>query len=279
MDIKSASGRRTLSAAAPPDSQYRDSARLAVRARLHARYSTIDWFDWVADRLHFAEGARVLDIGCGAGWFWAQAAPRLPAGLALTIADQSAGMVAEAVQRLSSVDRYAQVDGRVADAAALPFSTSSFDAVIAMHVLHHVPEPARAVDEMARVLRPGGRVVVTTNGRGNLGSIFSLASRAFGVPAMDPAVDALGIHEAASLLGRHFARVDVARFEDLYAISDPEDVFAYLTSLPPGIDAPAAQRDALRRLIAEDFAGGGTLQARRQAGLVVARGVIAGAPD
>lgn len=268
-----------MSAAAPLDSQYRDSARLAVRARLHARYSTIDWFDWVADRLHLAEGARVLDIGCGAGWFWAQAAPRLPAGLALTVADQSAGMVAEAVQRLSSIDRYVRVEGRVADAAVLPFAAASFDAVIAMHVLHHVPEPARAVDEMARVLRPGGRVVATTNDPDNLGSVFDLASRAFGGPATDPAADVLGIDAAVGLLGNRFARVDLARFEDLYAISDPEDVFAYLTSLPPGLDAPAAQREALRRLIAEDFAAaGGTLQARRQAGLVVARGLIAGAP-
>ncbi len=266
-----------MSVVAPPASQYRDSARLAARARLHARYSTIDWFDWVADRLHLADGAHVLDIGCGAGWFWAQAAARLPAGLSLTVIDRSVGMVAEAVGRLSALGRYPRVDGRVADAVALPFSAGSFDAVIAMHVLYHVPDPGRAVDEMARVLRPGGRAVVTTNGHDNLGAVFDLASRAFGGPAVDPAADVLGVDQAASLLGRRFARVDLARFEDVYAISDPEDVFAYLTSMPPGIDAGRERKEALRRLIDQDFAvASGTLEARRQAGLVVARGVVDG---
>ena len=269
--------RQALSPVAPPASQYRDSARLAARARLHTRYGTGGWFDWVADRLGLAAGARVLDIGCGAGWFWTQAAARLPDRLELTVADRSEGMVAEAVRRISSCAHYARVDGQVADAVALPFADRSFDAVVAMHMLYHVPEPDRAIDELARVLRPGGWAIVTANRLGNLGALFELASGAFGGPATDPAAAALALDEAAILLGNRFDRVDLARFDDVYAISDPEDVFAYLTSMPPGIDAAEQDRNTLRRLVERAIARhGGTLEARREAGLAVARGIAAG---
>ena len=269
--------RQPLSPVAPPESQYRDSGRLAARARLHTRYGTGGWFDWVADRLGLAGGAHVLDIGCGAGWFWAQAAARLPDGVSLTVADRSEGMVDEAVRRLSANAHFAGVDGHVADAVALPFADCSFDAVVAMHILHHVPEPGRAIDEMARVLRPEGQVIVTANRIGNLGTLFELASRAFGGPATDPAAAALSLDQAAALLGNRFDRVDLVRFDDVYAISDPEDVFAYLTSMSPGGDAAPEDRITLRRLTGQTIErGGGTLEARRETGLAVARGLAIG---
>ena len=265
--------RQALSPAAPLASQYRDSAKLAARARLHTRYGTGGWFDWVADRLGVAAGARVLDIGCGVGWFWTQAATRLPDGLELTVADCSEGMVGEAARRTTACGRFAQVDGRVADAMALPFAEDSFDLVVAMHVLHHVPDPDRAIREMRRVLRPSGLAVVTTSGRDNLASLFRLGGEAFGGPALDPAAAVFGLEQASKALGACFERIDVARFEDVYAVSDPDDILAYLTSLPPGIDASEKELATLQRLISLAFvAGNGVLRVRREAGLLAARG-------
>ena len=60
--------------------QYSTSQKLAARARLHTQYGISDegWFEWVARRLQLRDGDKVLDIGCGPGWFWAAAAPLLP---------------------------------------------------------------------------------------------------------------------------------------------------------------------------------------------------------
>lgn len=253
-------------------SQYRDSSNLAARGRLHARYGTVNWFTWVAERLGLESGMSVLDIGCGAGWFWTRAATRLPDNLKLMLIDRSAGMVAEAYGRISSHGRFEAVDALIADATALPFADSSFDAVLAMHVLYHVPDPMDAVREMARVLRPDGMAIVTTNGRRNLGALFELGARAFGGPSADPAAAVVGIDAAIALMGGCFERVDLTRFNDVYVISDPNDVFAYLTSMPPGIDAGMESRNALRRLIEQAFeANAGTLNVRREGGILIAK--------
>ena len=63
----------------------------------------------------------MLEVGCGAGWMWAEAAARLPGDLDLTLTDVSPGMVDEAVERVGSLGRYLRTTGRVADVQDLPF--------------------------------------------------------------------------------------------------------------------------------------------------------------
>jgi ubiquinone/menaquinone biosynthesis C-methylase UbiE len=65
----------------------------------------------------------VLDIGCGPGRFWAGAAATLPPDLDLTLADQSEGMVDEALKNIAAVkDKFRAVAGRQAYVCALPFA-------------------------------------------------------------------------------------------------------------------------------------------------------------
>ncbi len=103
-------------------------------------------------------GARVLELGCGPGHL----AMRLVRdhGLDVVALDLDPAMVERAslgAQRLVGVPRPAFVVG---DAAALPFADSEFDVVLSTLSLHHWTDPAGAIAEIARVLRPGGRVLV-----------------------------------------------------------------------------------------------------------------------
>jgi ArsR family transcriptional regulator len=96
----------------------------------------------------------VLDVGSGDG---AAAASLAPHSRSLTCIDTNARLVEIAKERLA---RFDHVKNLVADVHALPFADASFDAVMMFHTLTYAERPARAIAECARVLRPGGRLVL-----------------------------------------------------------------------------------------------------------------------
>lgn len=96
----------------------------------------------------------VLDVGSGDG---AAANALAPYCRSLTCIDTSSRMIEAAQERLH---RFAHVRSQVADVHALPFAADSFDAVLVFHTLTYAEDPARALQECARVLRPSGRMVL-----------------------------------------------------------------------------------------------------------------------
>ena len=102
-------------------------------------------------------GERILDIGTGTGWAARLAAQR---GAAVTGIDIAPGMIAAAQALSDGVDP--RPDFVQASAEDVPFDDESFDGVISTYGVIFANEPSRAVDEMARVLRPGGRLALAT---------------------------------------------------------------------------------------------------------------------
>jgi ArsR family transcriptional regulator len=113
------------------------------------------------DRFHlaalaaFAEREWIIgDLGCGTGTVSAALAPFVARVVAV---DGSAAMLQAAKKRLHGFDN---IDLRRGELEALPIDDARLDAATLMLVLHHVPEPERALSEASRVLKPGGRVVL-----------------------------------------------------------------------------------------------------------------------
>ena len=231
--------------------QYKNSNKLQARANLHIKYGSGEpWWPFVARAANLPTGAAVLDLGCGPGWMWDGGQGDFPPGLKLTLADISQGMVDEALARVRKIDRYASVDGLVADASALPFSDESLDAVLACHMLYHVPDPSKALDEIRRVLKPGGIAAVTTNDSDNLKLMYEFGARAFGGAPGDPSGAVFDLATARELMSTRFADVTVSHCRGELAVTDGEALVDALTSYPPGDGASEAQVDELRRLIA-----------------------------
>jgi SAM-dependent methyltransferase len=254
------------------DVQYRDSSRLAARARLHVKYGTapVAWFPWLATQVEWRPGADVLEVGCGAGWMWAEAAARLPTDLGLTLTDLSTGMVSEAVERVGSLGRYRRTSGRVADIQDLPFRSGAFDVVVAVYVLHHVPDTRRAVAEMARVLRPGGVALVACVGDRHLAELHQIRQEVFGSTWAGATTGSFGANAAADVLPRAFADVDWRPYRDRLDCRDPDDVVDYLASIPPVEDADPAQHERVVEAVRARFAeGGGRLRISKDTGLFV----------
>ncbi|MCX5497032.1 class I SAM-dependent methyltransferase [Kaistia dalseonensis] len=252
--------------------QYADSRKLAARARLNSHYTiaATGWFEWVASQLPLRARDRVLDVGCGPGWFWAAAEPIAPAELRLTLLDLSAGMVGEAVTRCATAG-FNGVEGETADATALPFAAETFDAVIAMHMLYHVADQMTAISEAWRVLKPGGFLAVTTNGIGNMREIYALTTRLGSAP-IDPAAAAFGFDDAKRLMRAAFGNVTASEHPAHLRVTEPEDLILAMTSFPPGDRASEAELQSFRGAVAEAFdAGGGVLESAKETGLFISR--------
>ena len=113
------------------------------------------------DRFHLAALAALADgtwtvgdLGCGTGQVSAALAPFVARVIAV---DASAAMLQAARKRLNGLDN---VELRRGDLEALPIDNGQLDAATLMLVLHHVPEPERALADVARVLKPQGRAIV-----------------------------------------------------------------------------------------------------------------------
>ncbi len=108
--------------------------------------------------LTLAEGDQVLDVGCGTGED-VRAIAGLVRGVSVIGIDWTEDKVREARAQTLGLPR--PVDFRVADAYALPFEDRTFDACRADRVFHHLTDPPKALAEMARVTRGGGRIAVS----------------------------------------------------------------------------------------------------------------------
>ena len=115
---------------------------------LAGRKGSLRRAEWVMNASHFASGKKVLEVGCGTGFF---SEVFVESGVQLFSIDISSELVSMAKKKGLSADF------RVCDVEALPFDNDLFDAVVGIRVLHHLNMEA-AFREIIRVLKPGGSI-------------------------------------------------------------------------------------------------------------------------
>ena len=209
--------------------QYADDEKLRVRIETHERYSenTMPFVEWVLGHVDARPGQRLLDVGSGPGQYHSRLGD-----VRVVAMDLSAGMLAKV-----------RVPAVRADAQALPFAEGSFDRVMANHVLYHVPDQRRALAEIRRVVRSGGRVVLATNGRTTMRELFGIADEAaqrVGVAGYRTVALRFGL-EDVDRVRDVFPNARVERYEDAFLFRAVEPVLAYVASM--WVD----QLDAARR--------------------------------
>src|SRR5881409_966954 len=173
--------------------EYTTETGLRARASIYEGVGGREARELAFDAVREAQPRRVLDVGCG----WGELAERIQAELdARVVAVDSSPRMVELAQACG-------VDARVGDVQELPFGKGSFDCAVANWMLYHVPDLDRGIAELARVLRPGGRLVAATNGLTHLAELWSLVGR-------DRSSEPLRFfaENGAEALAPHFANVE-----------------------------------------------------------------------
>lgn len=111
----------------------------------------------VIDQLQLPRVQSVLELACGTGSLTRQVAQALPAGARLTATDLQEDMLAVAKQQVNN----SNITWHAVDMTAIPFANAAFDLVLCQFGIMLVPDKAKALQEIHRVLQPGGRLVFT----------------------------------------------------------------------------------------------------------------------
>ncbi len=250
--------------------QYKDGSNLSARVRLHQRFSTNRYglMRWIFDRIEVPDHAHVLDLGCGTGILW-RGSVQVPPGWRVILTDMSDGMLRETRAGLTRLGRsftYLQ-----SDAQAIPFRDASFDAVIANHMLYHVPDIPRALDEVRRVLKPAGFCYAATMGLANMREMNELATRFFSIPRMTESAARFGLESGEAFMRRAFSEVKLERYPDSLVITEAAPLMDYICSMRVRSRVTDEQVAALRRHVENEIAAHGEIRMTKDSGLFIAR--------
>ena len=215
--------------------QYKDATNLDARIALHSRFSTarVNWYRWLFDHFRLPERARVLELGCGPAKLWRENLERIPKGWQVTLTDASPGMIEEAETYLQTALR--AFNFRVVDVQDIPYENASFDVVIAVHMLYHVPDQQRALTEVRRVLKPGGRFHASTNGRIHMQKIGDLAAHFAEGEVLDRLraahrLNSFRLEDGLELLSGYFPEVMLHSYKSSLKVTEAEPLLAFILS-------------------------------------------------
>ncbi len=250
--------------------QYKDSVNLSSRADLHQRFSTnpLKWQLWVFDQFDLPDGSKILEVGSGPGYLWQQNHSRLKEWV-ICLSDLSAGMLQVAKTALESYEgfRYA-----IHDACNIPFPESTFDAVIANHMLYHLSDITAALKEIARVLKPGRCLYAATNGSAHLHEIKAWKSQFFpdhDTPAWGTHTLSFNLGNGERLLQQEFENIHLSIYPDSLLVDQVEPIIRYIQSYT-NLEKFDLRTEDLYEFLQNQITENGRIQISKESGLFTA---------
>jgi ubiquinone/menaquinone biosynthesis C-methylase UbiE len=253
--------------------QYKDPDKLQARIHLHARFSTnpTGWHRWVFQQLDLSASCTILEVGCGPGHLWRENRDRIPPTWQILLTDFSTGMAATAASHLKSL---AQIQPAVHDVQALALPDETFDAVVANHMLYHIPDRERALAEIWRVLKPGGRFFAATNGPRHLLELREFVrSVDFEEGAVQQRRDAwvqvvenFSLENGLEVLSHRFSAVELRRYDDSLVITEVDPIVAFVESSTI-LQVQPGTLGAFKRVLEAEMAASGAIHITKDSGL------------
>lgn len=256
--------------------QYGTPSNLNARIALHQRFSTSkqSFGRTVFDQYSFPDQAHILELGCGTAGQWAANRDRINPSWRVILSDLSEGMIRQT--RQSTADLSRNIHLVVSDAQFIPFPDAAFDAVIANHMLYHVPDLRRCLAEIRRVLRPAGCLYATTVGRQGMRELQELLVQFD--PAVtfghDRAIRHFTVETAGQELAEFFGSTKYVPLDGELRVTEAEPLVAYALSGMGNVRQiiQGERLDEFRRYVQQRIDADGAIRIRTVAGIFVAGG-------
>ncbi len=248
--------------------QYKDASNLNARVTIHDRFSTnpYGWFNWVFDTLiKLPPNSNILELGSGPVLIWKSCINRIPAGWKITLSDLSPGMVDAAWRNLVVTGRTFQF--KEIDAQSIPFEDETFDVVIANHMLYHVPDRAKALAEIKRVLKLGGHLIATTAGEKHLHEILDWFRSIHESDVWEMFVVDFTLENGMEQLRPYFSQVALSHYEDNLQVTEIQPLMDYILSTVKVRELPKEKLGLLRQNLEKELKEKGSIFITKDSGL------------
>lgn len=255
--------------------QYKNAVNLDIRIALHRDYSQNPepWFGWLMSQIALTDMDSILEIGCGNGELWTHASKEVIKDKYICLTDISSGMVEDASQRLKQLGLRGFHFGTV-DCQAMPFENGRFDAVVGNHVLFYAKNMGQALNEVKRVLKPGGTFFCSAYGKSHMKEITEL------VQQFDPRItlsevalyEIFGLENGQDILGEYFESIELRRYDDFLLVDGAGPVLDYILSCHGNQSEILNQRQLeFKEFLQQKIKKDGAIRITKDAGLFVCR--------
>jgi ubiquinone/menaquinone biosynthesis C-methylase UbiE len=213
------------------EDQYRNSSNLDARIAIHQRFSTNSqgWYPWIFDTLlTLPTNANILELGCGSGAMWRECEDKIPSGWVITLTDLSDGMLDAAWRNLMPTGRAFKFEKM--DAQSISYEDKVFDVVIANHMLYHVPDRAKALAEIKRVLKDDGTLIATTVGEKHMREMYTWLKRINLNSRADMFANPFKLENGSDEIKKFFSKVEKIQYLDNLQVTEVDPLINYIRS-------------------------------------------------
>lgn len=221
-------------------SQYENANNISARIRLHRDFSTNKqgWFPWIyhsgilpllTQMPDKTDTIRILELGCGEGSLWLENLDQLPEHIHITLSDISEGMIRDARRNLGNDPRF---DFDTFDCHNIPAQASTYDIVIANHLLFYCQDIPQVCNEIKRILKPNGTFICSTYGSAHMKEITELVQKFDKriILAAENLYERFGLDNGFDILNKFFTNIEILRYDDSIEINQAEPLIEYILS-------------------------------------------------
>jgi ubiquinone/menaquinone biosynthesis C-methylase UbiE len=244
---------RTINNQKTVKEQYANASNLNTRISIHQKYSTnkMGFGNWIFSNYKITEGMKVLELGCGTGDMWKGHEDLMSKCSKIILSDFSEGMLENAKTNIGS---NANVEYQIIDIQNIPYDAESFDIVIANMMLYHVPDMARGLSEVRRVLKKHGAFYCATFGEHGIMEFLSHTLNAYGVE--DTVNKNFTLQNGKEILEPFFSDVQRLNYEDSLAVTEIDDLIGYIYSLSSMTTLSSVPKEEIREVLAKHMENG-----------------------